>query len=370
MRVGVYWRSFKELGGAPRVAVSIVDSLRSLGHEPVVLTNEYDVRLYPRLLSEELECTRKSIVSGKSQAKVFQAIGTTIFLSGKAKELDCLFLTGMYFACAPLRRLSNTKLILYVHAPLCIDWTLNPALRSIFKKLEARLYRSADCILSNSRLTRNTLREHLKLNSEVVYPPVETDFFTSSNHKQHGTIVSICRLHPKKRSDQMINLFRQLKGNYRFALAGALANEFTEYGKQLMATATQDPRVSVLFNPTDSEIKSLYKKATVFWYTYTKEEFGLPVAEAMSCSTPVVALRGGGVNEIIVNNQTGFLASSEEDFLEKTSLLLNNDDLCRQMGAAARRRVEENFSTQVFTEKIRSVLRRSIAEEHIDMSLV
>ncbi len=352
------------------MALSIVDSLTSLGHKPVVLTNEYDARLYPTLLNEELQCTRKSIVSGRSQAKVFQAINATLFLSGKVRELDCLFLTGMYFACAPLRRLSNTKLVLYVHAPICIDWTLNPVLRSISKKLEAKLYRSADYVLSNSRLTRNTLREHLKLNSEVLYPPVETGFFTSSNHKQHGTIVSICRLHPKKKSEQMINLFRKLKGDYRFALAGALPNEFPEYGKQLMVTATQDPRVSILFNPTDSEIKNLYKKATIFWYTYTKEEFGLPVAEAMSCSTPVVALRGGGVNEIIADNQTGFLANSENDFLEKTSLLLSNDSLCRQMGVAARRRVEENFSARVFTEKIRSVLGRAIAGEHANMGLV
>jgi glycosyltransferase involved in cell wall biosynthesis len=205
------------------------------------------------------------------------------------------------------------------------------------------------------------------LNSEVLYPPVDTKFFSSSNHKQHGTIVSVCRLHPKKKSEQMINLFRKLKGDYRFTLAGALSDKFKKYGRQLMAIAAQDPRVSILFNPTDSEIKNLYGKATIFWYTYTKEEFGLPVAEAMSCGAPAVALRGGGVNEIIVNNQTGFLANSEDDFLEKTNLLLNNDSFCRQMGAAARRRVKENFSTQVFTEKIRSVIVRAIAREHANV---
>lgn len=357
MRIGVYWRSFRGLGGAPRVAANMIDSLGKLGHEPVVLTNEYDVKLYPTLEGRRILCTKKGILRGHPAGKVFDAVNAAFFLTKQIRDLDGLFLTGMYFASAPMKMVADTKIILYVHAPVCIDWTLNPTIRKILKKLESRLYRSADFVLSNSRLTQNTLREHLRLDSEVLYPPVDTKFFAYNDAKE-AAVVSICRLHPKKRSELMIELFQNLKGDYRFFLAGAIEEKFTEYGKRLTEAASKDRRISVLFNPSDQEIKDLYAKASVFWYIYPKEEFGLPVAEAMSCGTPVVALQGGGVNEIVANNRTGFLVSTREELLRKTKFLLDNPEVCREMGLAARKRTEENFSCNVFLKRVQLVVSR------------
>jgi glycosyltransferase involved in cell wall biosynthesis len=357
MRIGVYWRSFRGLGGAPRVAANMIDSLGKLGHEPVVLTNEYDVKLYPTLEGRRILCTKKGILRGHPAGKVFDAVNAAFFLTKQIRDLDGLFLTGMYFASAPMKMVADTKIILYVHAPVCIDWTLNPTIRKILKKLESRLYRSADFVLSNSRLTQNTLREHLRLDSEVLYPPVDTKFFAYNDAKE-AAVVSICRLHPKKRSELMIELFQNLKGDYRFFLAGAIEEKFTEYGKRLTEAASKDRRISVLFNPSDQEIKDLYAKASVFWYIYTKEEFGLPVAEAMSCGTPVVALQGGGVNEIVANNRTGFLVSTREELLRKTDFLLSDPETRREMGLAARKRTEENFSCNVFLKRVQLVVSR------------
>jgi glycosyltransferase involved in cell wall biosynthesis len=345
------------LGGAPRVALSIIDSLRKLGHEPVILTNEYDIKLYPVLEGRKILCARKGIFSGQPAGKAFDAVNAAFFLTKQIKNLDGLFLTGMYFAAAPMKMVADTKIVLYVHAPVCIDWTLNPTVRKISKKLESRLYRSADFILSNSKLTQNTLRKHLKLDSEVLYPPVDTSFFVYNGAKE-ATVISICRLHPKKRSELMIEFFEKLKGDYRFFLAGAIEERFTEYRKQLTEAASKDRRISVLFNPSDEEIRNLYAKASVSWYVYPKEEFGLPVAEAMSCGTPIVALQGGGVNEIVANNRTGFLVSTREELLGKTKFLLDNPEACHEMGLAARKRVEENFSCDVFSEKLHLVVNR------------
>jgi len=356
MRIGVYWRSFKTLGGGPRVAANIIDSLAKLGHEPVVFTNEYDVKVYPTLLNKEVHCARKNNLRGTSAGKIVDAINAIFLLSKKVSDVDGLFLTGMYFASKIIKIVSETKIVLYVHAPVCIDWTLNPTLRKVFKKVETKHYRSADYVLSNSKLTKNTLREHLKLDSEVLYPPIDTDFFAYDDKKETNVILSVCRLHPKKRSELMISCFRKLEGNYRFILAGAIEERFKEYGRQLIHIASQDKRVSVLFNPSDEEIKSLYQKAGVFWYIYPKEEFGIPVAEAMSCGTPVIAFQGGGVNEIVANNRTGFLVCSEDEFLRRTDFLMNNCDIRNQMGMAARKRVDEMFSLDVFSKRIEMVL--------------
>jgi len=355
MRIGVYWRSFATLGGGPRVAMSIIDSLDKLGYELVVFTNEYDTKLYPTLLDKRILCAGKNPLKDKPLGKIADAVNATFLLAKNIHDVDGLFLTGMYLATRFIKIVSDAKIILYVHAPVCIDWTLNPTLRKTSKKIEKRLYRSADYVLSNSKLTRNTLKEHLELDSEVLYPPIETNFFTYSEKKDGDLILSVCRLHPKKKSELMINFFKELGGDYRFILAGAIEKEYKQYGKQLKQMGSSDKRISLLFNPGDDEIRKLYQKAAVFWYIYPKEEFGLPVAEAMSCGTPAVALQGGGVNEIVVNNETGFLACSKEDFLERTKFLLNNPDVCHQMGIAARKRVEAVFSLDTFIKKIRTI---------------
>lgn len=356
MKIGVYWRSFVTLGGGPRVAVSIIDSLDKLGYELVVFTNEYDTKLYSTLLDKRIVCAGKSPLKDKPLGKIADAINATFLLAKNIHNVDGLFLTGMYFAARFVKIVSDAKIILYVHAPVCIDWTLKPILRKTSKKIEKRFYRSADYILSNSKLTRNTLKEHLELDSKVLYPPIETDFFTYGKKKDDDLILSICRLHPKKKSEVMIQFFKELKGDYRFILAGAIEKEFKEYGKQLKRMASPDKRVSILFNPSDDEIRKLYQKAAVFWYIYPKEEFGLPVAEAMSCGTPAVALQGGGVNEIVVNNRTGYLPCSKQEFLERTKFLLNNRDICDHMGIAARKHVEDKFSLDTFIKKMETIL--------------
>jgi glycosyltransferase involved in cell wall biosynthesis len=355
MRIGVYWRSFATLGGGPRVAMSIIDSLDKLGYELVVFTNEYDTKLYPALLDKRILCAGKNPLKNKPLGKIADAVNATFLLAKNIHDVDGLFLTGMYLAARFIKIVSDAKIILYVHAPVCIDWTLNPTLRKTSKKIEKRLYRSADYVLSNSKLTRNTLKEHLELNSEVLYPPVETDLFTYSDKKDGDLILSVCRLHPKKKSELMIKFFKELNGDYRFILAGAIEKEYEQYGKQLKRMASLDERVSILFNPSDDEIRKLYQKATVFWYIYPREEFGLPVTEAMSCGTPAVALQGGGVNEIVVNNETGFLTCSNEEFLERTKFLLNNPNVCHHMGIAARKYVEDKFSLDTFIKKMRTI---------------
>jgi len=338
--------------------LSIIDALTKLGHTPVVLTNEYDLKLYPTLRDKEIFCAEGNILKGKPGGKLVDAVNATALLIKRAGRLDGLFLTGMYFASKPVKVTSNAKVILYVHAPVCIDWTLNPTIRKISKRAEGRLYRSADYVLSNSGLTRNSLKEHLKLDSEILYPPVDTDFFLSSDKRDSNIIVSVCRLHPKKKSELMIRFFRELEGGYKFILAGALEESFEEYKRLLMKEASLDDRVSVIFNPGDDQIRNLLREASVFWYIYSREEFGLPVAEAMSCGVPVVAFQGGGMNEIVANGQTGFLVTSKEEFLSKTALLLDDLNMRCQMGIDARRRVEEAFSCHTFTSKMETVLNR------------
>ncbi len=95
----------------------------------------------------------------------------------------------------------------------------------------------------------------------------------------------------------------------------------------------------------------LYTGAAVFVCPSVYEPFGLVNLEAMACETAVVASRVGGIPEIVVEGETGYLIDYDPEHLESftTALaarvdeLLSDPDLAARMGKAGRERVLRHF---------------------------
>ena len=77
------------------------------------------------------------------------------------------------------------------------------------------------------------------------------------------------------------------------------------------------------------------------------------ILEYMALAKPVVASIGGGTNEIVVNNKTGFLInpSDPKELTDKLEILLKNPEIRRNMGAAGKSRVIAEFSAHKMVEK-------------------
>ena len=74
-----------------------------------------------------------------------------------------------------------------------------------------------------------------------------------------------------------------------------------------------------------------------------QESFGLVALEAMACGKPVIASRIGGLQEVVVDGQSGLLIEpgSTEALRGALERLLGSAELRAQMGAAARQRADE-----------------------------
>src|SRR5216117_1825395 len=113
--------------------------------------------------------------------------------------------------------------------------------------------------------------------------------------------------------------------------------------------------------------RELYSHAAVFVCPSIYEPFGIINLEAMACETAVVASAVGGIKEVVVDGETGFLVLLEQakegsfdaknpekfarDIAQHVNELMRDRQLRERFGKAGRKRVEENFSWAAIAEK-------------------
>ena len=117
---------------------------------------------------------------------------------------------------------------------------------------------------------------------------------------------------------------------------------------------------------TKREAIQLYSNARIFCCPSVYEPFGIVNLEAMACRAPVLATATGGIKEVVVEGETGYLVPFEQDPVtnfpvdpEKfardlaagISRLLEDPDRCQRFGDAGRRRVEELFSWSAIAQQ-------------------
>jgi starch synthase len=110
---------------------------------------------------------------------------------------------------------------------------------------------------------------------------------------------------------------------------------------------------------TKPEAIQLYSHCAVFCCPSVYEPFGIINLEAMACGAPVVASATGGILEVVVDGVTGFLVPFaadlttgfpvdgdrfSRDLAARLTELMADPVLCKQFGAAGRKRVEETFA--------------------------
>lgn len=107
-------------------------------------------------------------------------------------------------------------------------------------------------------------------------------------------------------------------------------------------------------------VRELYSHAAVFCCPSIYEPFGIINLEAMACETAVVATAVGGIKEVVVDGETGFLVPIDQmdespfaprnpekfarDLAARINQLIADPKLCATFGRAGRKRAEEKFS--------------------------
>ena len=150
----------------------------------------------------------------------------------------------------------------------------------------------------------------------------------------------------------LAEVFRRLRRDHPFSLRiSGIGDPPTIPGISIDNTPWTLGREVELFNTCDVGV---YPLADDEW---SKGKCGFKAIEFMACGVPVVAAAVGVNREIVQDGVNGFLASSDDEWVEKLGRLLADPELRRRFAAAGRSTVEQRYSLQVNAPTLAATLR-------------
>ncbi len=122
------------------------------------------------------------------------------------------------------------------------------------------------------------------------------------------------RISPEKRVDRAVEIARRAGMELRVAAKVDAADR--EYFETIRHTL-DEPHVKFLKEIGDADKCALLSNAAALLFPIDwPEPFGLVMIESLSCGTPVIAFRGGSVEEIIEDGVTGFIVDNVDEAVE------------------------------------------------------
>ena len=113
------------------------------------------------------------------------------------------------------------------------------------------------------------------------------------------------------------------------------------------------------------ELVPLLSAADLFLIPSQSESFGLSALEAMACELPVIATSVGGLPELIVHGETGYIAEiGDIERMAKYAVdLLSNDAKYKLFASASRRRAVEVFNMSLIVDQYERYYEQVLSEQ-------
>ncbi len=276
-----------------------------------------------------------------------------------------------------LRRL-GLPVVATIHHPIPIDRQLAIAqARPFWRKLivrrwyafcgmQGRVARRLERIVTVSHSSARSIEQAhgVSLSSiRVVHNGIDTDLFRQSNGlaKQPNSLVHVNSGEQSvKGVPYLLQALRLLRDgtDIRLTVVGNPVPD-GQYLKLIRQYGIED-MVSFTGRVTAEELVKQYSSAEVCVVPSLYEGFGLPAAEAMSCSLPVVSTTGGALPEVVgKDGEAGILIppAQPEALAAAIRRLLADASLRHRMGEAGRKRIEQEFTWERAAQKTVEVYR-------------
>jgi glycosyltransferase involved in cell wall biosynthesis len=186
----------------------------------------------------------------------------------------------------------------------------------------------------------------------VVHHGIPARQYTWSPDKD-DYVVFMGRMAPCKGPHLAIDAARQ--AGVRIRLAGEVQPQFHDYWTREVEPRIDGDRVVYEGEADFATKNALMSRAKALLFPIQWEEpFGLVLVEAMACGTPVLALRGGAVEEIVEDGVNGWICRDVDDMVRRLAELDIDPAACRDS-------VRARFSTEKMVQGYLEVYERALA---------
>ncbi|MBQ0049890.1 MAG: glycosyltransferase [Bacteroidales bacterium] len=224
------------------------------------------------------------------------------------------------------------------------------------KKLALMLYQMKDlqkaaCIFTTADMEAQHVRElGVKVPLSIIPNGIETDGYTcrTSEDGVKKQILFLSRIHEKKGIEILIDAFAQLHdefADWKVLIVGNGEMEYINSLKLKVKNLEMENCIEILPPVFGSDKIKLYQDSSLFCLPSYSENFGMVIAEAMSCGVPVITTTNCPW-EILNDTKTGWCIELSVENLKqalKEALNMPTKELY-QMGQNASRLVFENFN--------------------------
>ena len=261
--------------------------------------------------------------------------------------------------------------------------------------LEKTALEMADAVIAVSEDTRHDVERLYSVDASrlhVIHNGIDLDEYRRvEGHgalKRHGVnphepyVLFVGRITRQKGIIHLVNAIRHMNPGFQVVLcAGAPDTQGIAAEMKAAVASARQGREGVFWIEEMLDAKSkveFYSHASVFVCPSIYESFGIINLEAMACEVPVVATNAGGIREVVVHDETGFLIPIEpvgggsfepsnparfaHAIAERVNELMADPARRLTMGQAGRRRSEERFGWLAIARQTADLYRQLLTQ--------
>jgi glycosyltransferase involved in cell wall biosynthesis len=223
-----------------------------------------------------------------------------------------------------------------------------------------------DHFIANSHFVAERIRQHYGREATVIYPPVDTEFFTPASVPQNAAPASPPGGSGERGVGKDFYLFVSRLVSYKRVEVAVEA--FNRLGRPLLVVGDGPERarlealargnIRFVGEVSDAALRGYYRQCQALVFP-GQEDFGLVPVEAQACGRPVIAFGRGGVLESVVDRVTGVF------FQEQTPTALAAAVVASDGFAwdrATIRQHAEQFSRQRFVTEIAGFVASAVGQ--------
>ncbi len=229
----------------------------------------------------------------------------------------------------------------------------------------------SDAVTAVSAWLRRTTEQQLGIQSPIDVVP---NFIDPQRYEQTRTspgarrwakpgervLVHISNFRPLKRVLDVVDVFLRLRSQVPCRLL--MVGDGPERGRVEQRCRDSDACNSITFVGSLPLIEEVLVGADLFFLPSETESFGLAALEALSCEVPVIATSVGGLPEVVVHGENGFLhpIGDVEGMAASALRLLTDEPMRKAFGASGRRRAVEVFGQEAIVARYREIYERVV----------